>query len=212
MVDLPVILAVDDEGTNLQLIDSALNSEYEVVLAADGHDAISVLKEYNVDLILLDVMMPDLNGFDVCKIIKSDPLLAEIPIIFLTALNTLENEMLGLGFGGIDYLTKPVDIRILKLRVHNHIESKLRKDLVEEQRDLLEQKNAALEKALARVKLLEGIIPICAYCKKIRDDKQIWLKLETYISDHSEAMFSHGICPECAEIQMKIIEEMPLKI
>ncbi len=212
MVDLPVILAVDDESTNLQLIDSALNSEYEVVLAADGHDAISVLKEYNVDLILLDVMMPDLNGFDVCKIIKSDPLLAEIPIIFLTALNTLENEMLGLGFGGIDYLTKPVDIRILKLRVHNHIESKLRKDLVEEQRDLLEQKNAALEKALARVKLLEGIIPICAYCKKIRDDKQIWLKLETYISDHSEAMFSHGICPECAEIQMKIIEEMPLKI
>ena len=162
MVDLPVILAVDDESTNLQLIDSALNSEYEVVLAADGHDAISVLKEYNVDLILLDVMMPDLNGFDVCKIIKSDPLLAEIPIIFLTALNTLENEMLGLGFGGIDYLTKPVDIRILKLRVHNHIESKLRKDLVEEQRDLLEQKNAALEKALARVKLLEGIIPICA--------------------------------------------------
>ncbi len=212
MVDLPVILAVDDENTNLQLIDSALNNEYEVVLAADGHDAISVLREYNVDLILLDIMMPDLNGFDVCKIIKSDPLLAEIPIIFLTALNTLENEMLGLGFGGIDYLTKPVDIRILKLRVHNHIESKLRKDLVEEQRDLLEQKNAALEKALARVKLLEGIIPICAYCKKIRDDRQNWLKLETYISDHSEAMFSHGICPECAEIQMKIIEEMPLKI
>jgi DNA-binding response OmpR family regulator len=208
MNGLPVVLTVDDEIMNLQLIELALKNEFKVITATNGHDAVSLLNEHNVDLILLDVMMPDLNGFDVCKIIKTDPLLANIPIIFLTALTTLESEMLGLGFGGIDYLTKPVDIGILKLRVRNHIEAKLYKDLLEEQRDLLEQKNDALEKALARVKQLEGIIPICMYCKKIRDDQSTWHQLEYYISQHSGAQFSHGMCPHCAEEQMVKIKNM----
>jgi len=191
------ILAVDDEYVNTQLIKSVLREEYDILTALNGYEAINLLKQYNPDLILLDVMMPDLNGFEVCKIIRSFTDFDTIPIIFLTALDTQDGALQGLELGGIDYLTKPVNRDLLKLRVRNHIESKRRNDLVKEQRD-------QLEAALARVKQLEGIIPICMFCKKIRDDQQSWHQLEAYISDHSEALFSHGICPHCAEEQYGI--------
>ena len=180
------ILAVDDEPVNIQLMTAALKNEYDVLTALNGHDAISQLKKSTPDLILLDVMMPDITGFDVCKIIKADERFADIPVIFLTALDTQEGQLQGLELGAIDYLTKPINFSLLNLRVRNHIALK-------EQRDLL----ACQKAALGRVKQLEGIIPICMYCKKIRDDQQSWHQLETYISNHSEALFSHGICPHC---------------
>jgi DNA-binding response OmpR family regulator len=202
------ILAVDDEPVNIQLIRSALKEDYDIITALNGSEAIIRLKEDMPDLILLDVMMPDINGFDVCKIIKSDLTFAEIPVIFLTALDTRDGELTGLELGGIDYLTKPINFALLKLRVRNHIALKERNDLVKAQRDLLASQNKELETALAKVKQLEGIIPICGYCKKIRDDKQSWHQLETYICEHSEAVFSHGACPECLAEQLKIIDEM----
>ncbi|MEI6207786.1 MAG: response regulator [Desulfuromonadales bacterium] len=131
------ILVVDDEPVNLQFISAALKDEYDIFTASDGYAAISHVKEYKPDLILLDVMMPDLNGFEVCKIIKADAAFADIPVIFMTALDTLEGARQGFDIGGIDYLTKPVDIDLLKLRVRNHVELKERNDLVKEQRDLL---------------------------------------------------------------------------
>jgi DNA-binding response OmpR family regulator len=202
------ILAVDDEPLNLQLISSVLKDKYEIYTALNGHDAISQLKEHMPDLILLDVMMPDISGFDVCKIIKANALFADIPVIFLTALDTLQGSLQGLELGGIDYLTKPINLELLKLRVRNHIESKERNDLVKQQRDLLAQQKEELEAALARVNQLEGIIPICSYCKKIRDDQKSWHQLEKYISEHSEAVFSHGVCPDCLEEQLKVIENL----
>jgi len=195
------ILAVDDEYINTQVIKSLLREEYDVLTALNGQDAIDQVKRYMPDLILLDVMMPDINGFEVCKLIKADVLYADIPIIFLTALDTHDGQLEGLELGAIDYLTKPIKFPLLKLRVRNHIALK-------EQRDQLVRQKEELEAALARVKQLEGIIPICMYCKKIRDDQQSWHQLEKYISNHSEAMFSHGICPECAEEQMKTIKNM----
>jgi len=202
------ILAVDDEPVNILLIESALEDEYEIFVALSGHDAISQLKEQKPDMILLDVMMPDISGFDVCKMIKSSAEFADIPIIFLTAMDSREDSRMGLDIGGIDYLTKPVDFDLLKLRVRNHIELKQRNDLVKEQRDLLALQKEELELALARVKQLEGIIPICSYCKKIKDDKSSWHQLEQYITDHSDALFSHGVCPECFEKQMGFIRTM----
>ena len=195
------ILAVDDEPGNIQVMTAALRDEYEIYTAMNGYDAISQLEEYKPDLILLDVMMPDISGFDVCKIIKSDERFSNIPVIFLTALDTQDGELEGLALGGIDYITKPANISLLKMRVRNQIALKI-------QRDLIVQQKEELEAALSRVKQLEGVIPICSYCKKIRDDKQSWHQLETYISDHSEAVFSHGACPSCVEEQMKIIKAM----
>lgn len=204
------ILAVDDGPDNILLIASALEDEYDIFVALNGYDAISQLKEHKPDLILLDVLLPDINGFDVCKIIKSNEAFADIPIIFLTAMDSREDTRIGLGIGGIDYLTKPVDLDLLILRVRNHIESKQRNDLVKEQRDLLVRQKEELEAALARVKQLEGIIPICSYCKKIRDDQNSWHQLEQYISDNSEAVFSHGACPTCARKQMDMIRNLTL--
>jgi len=204
------ILVVDDEPLNIQLISFSLKGEYTILTALNGHDAISKLKEHSPDLILLDVMMPDISGFDVCKIIKTNPSFVDIPVIFLTAMESHEGALQGLDLGAIDYLTKPVDLELLKLRVRNLVALKERSDLVKEQRDLLARQKEDLEAALARVKQLEGVIPICMYCKKIKDDKQSWQQLERYISEHSEAMFSHSACPECFEKEMKNInEEIP---
>jgi len=199
------ILAVDDQEINLQLITGNLKGEYEILTALNGYDAIAELDKHEIDLILLDVMMPGINGFEVCAVIKADERFSDIPVIFLTAMDSEDSQLQGLELGGIDYLTKPINFALLKLRVRNHIALKERNDLVKEQRDLLTQKNEQLAAALAQIKRLEGIIPICSYCKKIRDDKQSWHQLEEYISAHSEAMFSHGACPDCLEEQMKII-------
>ena len=203
MHDKPRILIVDDDPINVRVLTKALQRTYDICTATNGFDAIEQVKETSPDLLILDVMMPDLSGFDVCKIIKAEEAYADIPILFLTAMGTITSEITGLKLGGIDYLTKPVKIDLLELRVRNHIELKRRNDLVREQRDLLES-------VLARIKQLEGIIPICAYCKKIRDDQQIWHQLETYISNHSEAQFSHGMCPACAKEQMEIIQNLKL--
>ncbi len=197
------ILAVDDDPGNIKLMMTALKNEFDIISALNGHDAIDQLKEHKPDLILLDVMMPDLSGFDVCRIIKSDVAFSDIPVIFLTAMDTYDAQLQGLELGGIDYIAKPVNLDLLKIRVRNHIALKVN-------RDLLKQKNEELEAALARVKQLEGIIPICSYCKKIRDDQKNWHQLETYITNNSEAMFSHGICPNCYEEQMEIIRNLKL--
>jgi CheY-like chemotaxis protein len=202
------ILAVDDESVNIQLMTAALKDEYDILTALNGRDAIDLVAEHTPDLILMDVMMPDISGFEVCKTIKADERFTDIPVIFLTAMDSQDGQLQGLELGGIDYLTKPINFPLLKLRVHNHIALKERNDLVKEQRDLLARQKAELEAALARVKQLEGIIPICMYCKKIRDDQQNWHQLETYISNHSEALFSHGMCPHCAEEQMEIVRNL----
>jgi DNA-binding response OmpR family regulator len=199
------ILVVDDEADNLQVILSALNDKYEILTALDGHDAISLLTEHKMDLILLDVMMPDINGFEVCKIIKANSSFVDIPVIFLTAMDSLEGARQGLDVGGIDYLTKPVDLDLLKLRVRNHIETKERNDLVKEQRDLLVRQKAELEAALVSIKQLEGIIPICSFCKKIRADQESWQLLEQYFTEHSQAIFCQGVCPDCLEKQLKLL-------
>ncbi|MEI6206329.1 MAG: response regulator [Desulfuromonadales bacterium] len=195
------ILVVDDEPVNIQLMTAVLKDEYCILTALNGYEAINHLEEHKPDLILLDVMMPDISGFDVCKIIKADERFTDIPVIFLTALDSQDGQLQGLELGAIDYLTKPIIFPLLKLRVRNQLAMK-------EQRDLLARQKAELEAALAQVKQLEGIIPICSYCKKIRDDKQSWHRLEDYITKHSEAVFSHGACPDCLEEQLKIIANM----
>ena len=163
MNDIPMmnknftILVVDDDQTNIDVVVSALGGEYKTISALSAFEAIDQLKEQMPDLILLDVMMPELDGFETCKIIRSDKAFADIPIIFLTALDTQEGTRQGLAIGGIDYVTKPLDLELLKLRVRNHLDLKDRNDLVKHQRDLLEHKNRELEEALARVKQLEDL-------------------------------------------------------
>jgi DNA-binding response OmpR family regulator len=202
------ILIVDDDQTNIQVLEKALIGEYDIISAHNGYDALRLVKETHPHLILLDVMMPDLSGFDVCRVIKSEETFSDIPIIFLTAMDSIAGEIAGIELGGLDYLSKPFNLDVLKLRVRNHIALKERSDQVKEQRDLLSCQKAELEEALSRVKQLEGIISICMYCKKIKNDPNNWQQLESYISAHSEAKFSHGICPACVDEQLDLVLKM----
>ena len=186
------ILIVDDTPANIQVLNASLQRDYRVLFSTSGSEALKVAAESNPDLILLDIMMPEMNGYEVCRRLKEDGALKDIPVIFVTALSEEENERQGLDLGAVDYIAKPFNPGIVRLRVKNQLELKT-------QRDKLAQLVDELQEAMAKVKLLSGFIPICASCKKIRDDKGYWSQIETYISQHSEAQFSHGICPNCVK-------------
>lgn len=181
-----MILIVDDQPNNIKVLTSFLRSQnFQTRIAESGERALQLLDRFLPDLILLDVMMPGINGFDTCRQIKADEKKADIPIIFMTALDNVEDKVQGFKAGGVDYITKPFDQTEMLARINTHIE--------------LRKKTMALEKALAEVETLSGLLPICASCKKIRDDKGYWNLLETYIETHSQATFSHGMCPECMD-------------
>lgn len=166
------ILIVDDEPKNIQLLGSLLKEKkYEVEFATSGEETIEWIYSKPFDLVLLDIMMPGLDGYDVCAKIKSDITKKHIPIIFLTAKTESEDIVKGFEAGGSDYITKPFKTPELLARVKMH----------------------------AEMKMLRGLIPICANCKDIRDDKGSWNQIEDYIQKHSSALFSHGMCPKCMD-------------
>lgn len=117
----PKLLLVDDEPTNLQVLRHILQDEYRLVFARDGHKAISLAMEQKPDLILLDIMMPDLDGLDVCRCLKSEHSTRSIPVIFVTALSDVDDEAVGFEVGGVDYITKPVNAAVVKARVKTHL-------------------------------------------------------------------------------------------
>jgi response regulator RpfG family c-di-GMP phosphodiesterase len=128
----------------------------------------------------------------VCKQLKSDEKTSGIPVIFISALNELDDKIKAFSLGGVDYITKPFQAEEVLARVKTHLTLRTLQKSIED-------KNAQLQKALDEVKILSGFLPICSSCKNIRDDKGYWNQIENYISKHSEAEFSHSICPECAK-------------
>ena len=140
MSDKPKILIVDDAPKNIQLLGSILRTEnYDISYTTKGKEAVKWVKENDYDLILLDVMMPEMNGFDVCRRLQGSPQTKEIPVIFLTAKSDKESIVNGLCLGAKDYIAKPFNKEELKARVKNHLELKLA-------RDELRRINADLEK------------------------------------------------------------------
>lgn len=189
---LPHILIVDDLPRNLQVLALLLDKGgYRVSMAMDGGQALDMVREEAPDLVLLDVMMPGLDGLEVCRRLKAEEASREIPVIFLTAKAELEDLQEGFRLGAVDYVTKPFRGGELLARVATHVSLKR---ALERERDL----RKSLEDSLAQVRTLSGLLPICAKCKKIRDDNGYWNNLETFISAHSKADFTHGICPECS--------------
>jgi len=189
------VLIVDDSPENIVLLEAVLRADCDSYSAEDGERGLALARERKPDLILLDVMLPGMDGYDVCRALKDDPDLCDVPVIFITALDALEKETRGLDLGAVDYITKPFNLAITRLRIRNHLQLKA-------QRDLLERRTAELQEALKTVKQLSGLLPICAWCKKIRDDQGSWSQMEAYIREHSEADFSHGVCPDCLKSMM----------
>ncbi len=138
----PKILIVDDMPENVELMEAYLSMEpYEVITASSGKEAIHKLKEEKFDMILLDVMMPEISGYDVCKIVKSDPDTQFIPVLMLTALSELEDRIKGIEAGADDFLTKPINRLELKTRVKSLLRVKCLHDRLVADRDSLEIKN-----------------------------------------------------------------------
>ena len=194
------IMVVDDTPANLNLLQKMLlDKGYRVLAFPDGKMALAAAAKHPPDIILLDINMPEMNGFEVCERLKADAVLKEIPVIFISALIETEDKIKAFALGGVDYVTKPFQFEEVNSRVETHL--RLRRQQLE-----LEEERRRLQQALDEIRTLRGILPICAYCKKIRDDKGYWSQVEKYVSDHTDAKFSHGICPACFEREMKGLE------
>ncbi len=128
----PRILIVDDVPANIKMLREVLKSNYDIIFATSGPDAIELMEPKALpDLILLDIMMPDMDGYEVCRILKSDDLTAKIPIIFITSKDDEEDEIKGFELGAVDYVTKPFSIPVVKARVQTHVELKQQREILE---------------------------------------------------------------------------------
>jgi DNA-binding response OmpR family regulator len=207
------ILIVDDVAMNIQLIGNILADEgYELAFATSGRQALEIVAGGSFDLILLDVMMPGMDGVEVCRQLQSVAKMREARIIFLTAKAQSEDIVQGLACGAVDYITKPFQPAELVMRVRTHLALKKSQDLIAAHNLELEQLNRELKAALSEIKTLKGLLPICSNCKKIRkagaDPKrpESWVALEAYLYQHTEATFTHGICPDCIKTLYPDIE------
>lgn len=132
MTDRPTILIVDDEISNIEIMNAILEDDYEICFATSGPRALETARANLPDLILLDILMPEMDGFEVCWRLKNEALLADVPVIFTTGLGDTEDEVRGLSLGAIDYVTKPIQPVVLRARVSNHIELKRLRDQLAE--------------------------------------------------------------------------------
>lgn len=195
-----IILIIDDEPINIEFMGELLKINYEVLFATNGQDGFDCATAGTApDLILLDIIMPELNGFEVCRMLKESPKSKDIPVIFLTARAETEDIVKAFRMGAVDYVTKPFNSDELMARVRTHLELKRVRESQIELISKLQTAKDNLEKALTRVKQLSGLLPICSNCRKIRNDQGYWELVEEYIHKHSEAEFSHSICPDCLE-------------
>lgn len=144
------ILVIDDSPENIMTLGSALMDEYELSFASSGIKGIELAQSIIPDLVLLDIMMPEMDGYETCKRIKDDPSLHDIPVIFVTAIGEIESEGIGLALGASDYITKPVNIEIARLRIRNLMERETLRKVAETQR-------AQLNAQLAQIKLAASV-------------------------------------------------------
>ena len=199
------ILIVDDSTDHSALLRSILTKagHDQILEAESAQEAFSRLKldgtqsATDIDLILMDVLMPGIDGVQACRRIKQQPHLRDVPIIMVTAKNDIENLHEAFAAGAMDYINKPVKSVELLARVASAITLKKEMDCRKLRELELRRTNEELQQALREVKVLRGLIPICASCKKIRNDGRFWQQIEEYIGEHSEAEFSHGICQPC---------------
>jgi len=189
------ILLIEDNPGDVRLIEEILResktSGFELESADRLSAGIKFLEKKRFDIVLLDLGLPDSQGiYAVLRIVESFP---AMPVIVLTGLSDEAVGLDAISKGAQDYLTKGhIDGNLLVRCLRYSLE---RKRIEEEKEKLIKE----LRDALGKIKTLNGLLPICASCKKIRDDKGYWNQIESYIKEHSEAEFSHGICPDCAE-------------
>lgn len=173
-----ILIAEDDSASRLVLTAALRKLGHEVIVTENGRDAWNALQTDRIRMVISDWMMPYVDGLELCKLVRSEESDQYTYVILLTALTGKGNYLQGMAAGADDFVTKPFDIEELaaRLRVGERI---LQLEL--------------------KVNRLEGLLPICAYCKNIRDENDVWHQMEQYIATRSDAEFTHGICPSCME-------------
>ena len=200
---MKVLVADDDRIAATVLSETLRQWEFDVTVVPDGAEALRYLQAAQATasptLAILDWMMPHLEGADVCRRVRLEMPLANMYLMLLTSLESRSHVIAGLDAGADDYLIKPFDPGELRARINVGVR-------VLGLQDRLAERVTELQQALANVKVLHGLLPICSYCKRIRGDDQYWTQVESYIAERSDAQFSHGICPPCANELEKEIE------
>lgn len=227
------ILVVEDSPTQAERLRFILeNSGYLADIAINGVHALEMLAKNDYTIVISDIIMPEMDGYTLCKKIKSDDKLKDIPVILLTTLSEPEDVIKGLECGADNFINKPYDSQLLLSRIHYILlNQEIRKgsstemgieilfagqrqfitsnriqilDLLLSTYESAVQRTRELEKAYAElkkanetIKTLGELIPICARCKKIRDDKGYWYQVEEFIKKHTALSFTHGFCPDC---------------
>ena len=186
-----ILIAEDDPVTGEILARTLQRWNYNTMLVVDGAQAWDRLRlATDPTLAILDWMMPGMDGPDVCRRVRQELPLANMYLLLVTAREIRGDMVAGLDAGADDYIVKPFDPEELRARVAVGVR-------VLGLQQKLGERVAELQAALSNVKKLHGLLPICSYCKRIRGDDQYWQQVEGYIAEHSEAQFSHGICPAC---------------
>jgi len=192
-----ILIAEDDPVSSRILATTLVKWGHEVVSTRNGSEAWQHLQREDSPLIaILDWMMPGMDGLEVCRRVRQSPRSISPYIILLTANHGVDQLVTGMEAGADDYLTKPYNRDELRVRIN------VGARIVELQSKLAERVHE-LEKALEQVKQLEAMLPMCSYCRNVRDDRDYWQSVESYVTTHSETKFSHGICPACYETTVK---------
>jgi phosphoserine phosphatase RsbU/P len=171
------ILIAEDDSMSRMLLEQALTQQgHQVVVAVNGREAWDSFQKEYFPVLISDWLMPDLDGLMLCRAVRQTQRDSYTYIVLLTVLHGKANYLEAMEAGADDFVTKPFDAEQLAARVH------------------VAERILGLRRHVHR---LEGLLPVCMYCKKIRDDQGQWQEIETYIATHSEARFSHTVCPNC---------------
>lgn len=201
------ILVAEDDPVTSRLVESTLvRLGWDVITASDGTDAWRKLEESKGDkapeLLVLDWMMPGIDGIEMCRRIRTTPGFEFLYVILLTSRSGVEDLALGLMAGANDYITKPFHAVEMQARV------RVGERMVKLQRSL-SARISELEVALAEVSRLQGLLPICSYCKKIRNEANYWQQVDSYLVSHSDVELTHSVCPDCMVKVMAEFAEEP---
>ncbi|NDK15666.1 MAG: response regulator [Armatimonadetes bacterium CG_4_10_14_3_um_filter_66_18] len=193
---MKILIAEDTPSAQLLLRRTLENWGHEVLYADNGAQALAALAESDVSLVVSDWMMPVMDGVELCRRIRAAEWDRFIYVLMLTAVADKEDLALAFDAGANDYVTKPFN----RFELKAHVQAGERIVTLERERT---QRIAELEESLRTIRRLKELLPICMYCRKIRNDDNYWQQMEDYVHEETGTDFSHGICPDCYETVVK---------